>query len=186
MNNQAPKKIFSLENEQQKPHELPFSVPNHYFEQLPNAVESRMNGETKSDLLTNKSLIFSIPDNYFDWLPSRIQARIADLSASRWQWYQTPTFKYALVTACLLLAFGLVWQNSTKSSAVEDTLAQISNQEAAEYIQNNTLISQNEAIELYAQSDKSLQQLDIGWQTLSKDSIMEQIDLNVLEDELID
>jgi len=138
----------------------PFTVPENYFETLPEEVESRIVLETLSiqpnwevpqgyfdnlgaDIETRiavdrlKSLVsndgFAVPVNYFEDLQLKTIAKTK--ASGKVRFLQSNVYRYAAAACVTIVAGAALWLNLGKHPSEQQQLAKISDQEIMNYLQ---------------------------------------------------
>lgn len=124
-----------------------FSVPEHYFDQLTERIQTKISMEKLKDLSNGEG--FTVPVSYFEQLEARIKEKTTTVKpkkeAGLFRLWRSDIVKYASAACFVLIsAFGFYLNNhrsipSVKSAdmATEQTLFDIDEQVIIDHIQAN-------------------------------------------------
>ncbi|MEQ9286633.1 MAG: hypothetical protein RIG77_06970 [Cyclobacteriaceae bacterium] len=174
----------------------PLSVPEGYFDKLPDIIQSRIAMEEEEEAIVFKSiptkqkLPFDVPDGYFEKLPSTIQARAIDTTRSK-----TPSFgmanqrvKWALVPVLLaifLIGYSLWHSENNESFDADQLIAQVSSEDLVAYLEmsdisTEEIISEIDFghIDLDTETDETLLLDELNFTESEMDDILLEFELD--------
>lgn len=158
----------------------PFSVPDGYFQNLSEAIDSRIhpNDEPELILTSNHENSFTIPDNYFNTLAADIQKKTQAIEAQPRTSNKNNHNKLWIITGsmaaaiALLLAFSGIFKEHTENgcsdplACLEVTEAEFNSYVESEVILDEDLLVEQDIIESALLSDESIPLDDFIEETL--------------------
>ncbi|MEQ6120219.1 hypothetical protein [Reichenbachiella sp. MALMAid0571] len=167
----------------------PYSVPNDYFEKLPDIIQSRIALEEDEEnvvvfdsVKTSKKLPFEVPERYFEQLPSVIQNKTQKSKKSRVIsfGFEQQQIKWVLIPAAIavfVLGYSLFFNQKTETVNTEELIAQVSSEDLIAYLEMSDL-STDEII-----STVNFEEIDLEFENTESDMLDE---LNFSDEEIDD
>lgn len=167
------------------PKENPFSVPEGYFEELPDSILFRIKGRENHKADFSSANHFEVPEGYFDSLSKSILVKTAIKQKTQGKIIWLHRLSRVAVAAVAVVAVSLViWISKHKSGHSTNTagLEQVSDEEIFTYLENNN-VSIDLVAEVYAEtvSDKNKSEASDN----DSNALMEQYILDNADEQLI-
>jgi hypothetical protein len=177
-------KNFNLEENKQRP---PFGVPEGYFENFAEKLESRIQGENVP-LKVNKTLPFSVPEGYFELLPQYIAKRIEAFLPK--VWYQQSSFRWSLASIGLATVVIMVWFNffgmqnlaSQANQELTENLKTIPKEELIQYLAYH----KTQEVLANAPENVSLETVEQSVISKNQDSVLKKLPTNIKTEDILD
>ena len=118
---------------------MPYSVPEGYFEQLPQALLAIAKEDAPALPATGKAMPHTVPNGYFARLPAQILAKVGNTPAPK-RIKMLPRLSNMAAAASLVLIFtaaAYVYWSVPQSNNAAQHLATVSQADIAEYLTNS-------------------------------------------------
>ncbi|MCB0700503.1 MAG: hypothetical protein H6551_05520 [Chitinophagales bacterium] len=156
------------------PRNMPYEVPEGYFDSLPIAVLDHDN----DNIRLKHDLPYTVPDNYFEELPSIILKNITQEPAKPRRMILYTQWMAAAILLLLVTIGGYNFLNNSNQAGFDNRLAQLDESTLNEYIENNISDFDMESIQNTYASNQNVETLindineddivnylnDAGWQ----------------------